>query len=112
MIPLREAFPSVVAGAAEDEARRQLARCTRAVFDHEADAVSVGVNEMALLCVAVLSVGASSRPANVDLNDPHKGKSWDYCRDCDGCGWSEGGSTLRTGCGPCGGSGVIYREES
>ena len=30
----------------------------------------------------------------------------EYCGDCDGVGWYEGGRTLKTTCGKCGGSGL------
>lgn len=30
-----------------------------------------------------------------------------YCSACDGCGWIEGGLTLRTACKPCSGRGVL-----
>ena len=29
------------------------------------------------------------------------------CRDCDGCGWVEGGATLQTRCRACGGTGLV-----
>jgi hypothetical protein len=29
-----------------------------------------------------------------------------YCGDCDGCGWVEGGKTLKTPCSACGGTGA------
>ena len=30
-----------------------------------------------------------------------------YCDDCDGCGWVEGGETLKTDCKTCKGTGVL-----
>lgn len=30
-----------------------------------------------------------------------------YCERCDGCGWYEGGKTLRTKCEECDGAGVV-----
>ena len=29
------------------------------------------------------------------------------CRDCDGCGWVEGGNPLQTNCAKCGGTGFV-----
>lgn len=34
----------------------------------------------------------------------------EYCGDCDGCGWYEGGKTLKTTCGTCGGTGLVRRK--
>lgn len=34
----------------------------------------------------------------------------EYCADCDGCGWVEGGSTLKTECATCKGTGVVLRD--
>lgn len=34
----------------------------------------------------------------------------EVCMDCDGCGWYEGGETLKTTCKKCGGTGVVSRE--
>lgn len=33
----------------------------------------------------------------------------EYCSECDGCGWYEGGKTLKTACKACGGSGLVCR---
>ena len=32
----------------------------------------------------------------------------ELCGDCDGCGWTEGGETLKTPCRTCNGSGEVY----
>jgi hypothetical protein len=32
-----------------------------------------------------------------------------FCRDCDGCGWVEGGEYLQTKCKTCGGTGEPKR---
>lgn len=31
-----------------------------------------------------------------------------YCDDCDGCGWVEGGATIKTTCAACKGAGVLH----
>ena len=36
-----------------------------------------------------------------------KGPEPKYCELCDGCGWYEGGPTLRTTCSSCNGTGII-----
>jgi hypothetical protein len=33
----------------------------------------------------------------------------EYCGDCDGCGWYEGGKTIKTECQSCCGGGVVPR---
>jgi DnaJ-class molecular chaperone len=33
----------------------------------------------------------------------------EYCGDCDGCGWHEGGKALMTKCGTCAGVGLVRR---
>jgi len=38
-------------------------------------------------------------------------KRWyEYCGDCDGCGWYEGGKTIKTTCPACEGSGMVRRR--
>lgn len=32
----------------------------------------------------------------------------EYCGDCDGCGWIEGGKTLQTRCARCDGRGIVF----
>lgn len=34
------------------------------------------------------------------------------CRECDGCGWYEGGRTLKTTCEACAGTGVVPSSTS
>jgi len=34
----------------------------------------------------------------------------EYCDRCDGCGWYEGGKTLKTTCEKCGGTGVVKKK--
>lgn len=34
----------------------------------------------------------------------------EYCDGCDGCGWFEGGETLKTTCKKCNGTGLIERS--
>jgi hypothetical protein len=36
----------------------------------------------------------------------------DLCGECDGCGWSEGGSALQTLCRNCAGGGIVPRGHS
>lgn len=36
---------------------------------------------------------------------------YETCRDCDGCGWYEGGKTLKTTCPSCEGSGLVRRRK-
>jgi hypothetical protein len=33
----------------------------------------------------------------------------EYCGDCDGCGWVEGGKTIKTECKACAGAGLVRR---
>lgn len=33
----------------------------------------------------------------------------EYCGDCDGCGWAEGGEAIRTACKTCAGGGAVPR---
>lgn len=54
------------------------------------------------------SCGERDRPCQCDIaasqaSAPH------YCDRCDGCGWHEGGATLRTSCEACGTTGVVDR---
>lgn len=43
-----------------------------------------------------------------DADDDERGGAMrNHCDRCDGCGWYEGGATLKTTCEVCGGSGVI-----
>jgi hypothetical protein len=50
---------------------------------------------------------------------PYKGAQslWDFpydpfqCDNCDGCGWHEGGSTIKTNCRTCGGSGIVLEPQ-
>lgn len=35
---------------------------------------------------------------------------YEYCGDCDGCGWVEGGKTLKTTCTACEGRGIVRRR--
>ncbi len=60
-----------------------------------------------------------SRRITAVPKDFEVGKTWVFvahreviesdCRDCDGCGWSEGGATLQTNCKPCKGTGQIKK---
>lgn len=34
----------------------------------------------------------------------------EYCDLCDGCGWYEGGKTIKTKCAKCQGTGVVSKE--
>lgn len=36
----------------------------------------------------------------------------ELCRDCDGCGWTEGGATLQTTCKACAGTGLVRKEKT
>jgi DnaJ-class molecular chaperone len=38
----------------------------------------------------------------------NKGKIKFYCDMCDGCGWYEGGGTLKTFCSTCKGKGFVW----
>ena len=39
-------------------------------------------------------------------------KRWyEDCRDCDGCGWYEGGKTIKTTCQQCEGRGLVRRRK-
>lgn len=35
---------------------------------------------------------------------------YEECRDCDGCGWVEGGKALKTQCSTCEGTGLVRRS--
>lgn len=51
-------------------------------------------------------------PAKIERVCGEKPTPIEECRDCDGCGWYEGGPTLQTRCEKCGGSGVVSRSSS
>ena len=36
---------------------------------------------------------------------------YQYCDNCDGCGWYEGGKTLKTTCGVCDGTGLVRKPK-
>lgn len=67
---IHQAFPGIAAGFAEDFARDLLSRATNAVYKFEADAISVDINELATLCIAVLSVGTSAWPDDITSSAP------------------------------------------
>lgn len=35
----------------------------------------------------------------------------EFCADCDGCGWYEGGATVQTSCEACQGTGIVKRVQ-
>lgn len=41
--------------------------------------------------------------------EPDDGPAVERCDSCDGCGWYEGGKTLKTTCEKCGGTGIRPR---
>ena len=36
---------------------------------------------------------------------------YEYCPHCDGCGWVEGGETIKTLCAPCEGRGCVHGDD-
>jgi len=38
-----------------------------------------------------------------------KPKYW-YCDSCNGCGWAEGGKTIKTNCKDCAGHGIVLTK--
>jgi hypothetical protein len=41
-----------------------------------------------------------------------KPPTWEWCDNCDGCGWVEGGKTLKTTCSKCNGTGRVKRRST
>jgi len=56
---------------------------------------------------------AAAVPAKVRAANGRKGamaRWYEYCGNCDGVGWIEGGKTLQTTCYACDGSGMVRRR--
>lgn len=46
----------------------------------------------------------------IATKEPQPTATQTECRECDGCGWYEGGATLKTTCHECNGTGVVTKE--
>lgn len=58
---------------------------------------------------AAIIVDQSRLSPSLPLRDsqPSTEGAEEYCGDCDGCGWNEGGAAIKTTCDTCGGTGMV-----
>ena len=51
-----------------------------------------------------------TEPSEAAIDAACEAASREVCVRCDGCGWYEGGKTIKTTCEKCGGTGEVPRE--